>query len=364
MNLNLIGPINQLGYGVACLNTLKALQQEGVNVSFFPIGQPQVVTQEDAEAVKRGMESAKLFDPNAPCVRMWHQHDMAQFVGRGKHIGFPIFELDTFNELEKHHLNSCDELMVCSQWAKDVVMDQCPPTSYRGVPIEEFDDESRVHVVPLGVDMNIFKPTPRRVSDKTIFFNCGKWEVRKGHDILIEAFRKVCDKADVELWMMCSNPFNTEEENSRWRQLYNHPKVKLIPRVETQQEVYNIMSQVDCGVFPSRGEGWNLELLEMMAAGKHVIATNYSAHTEFCTEENCGLVPIKDIEPAFDGKWFFGQGNWAEINTPEVNAIAHKMLEVHHLLRSEECRNESGIETARKFSWQNTAREIIECLKE
>ena len=46
MNLNLMAPVNQLGYGVAGLNTLKALQSQGVEVSFFPIGQPQVVTQE------------------------------------------------------------------------------------------------------------------------------------------------------------------------------------------------------------------------------------------------------------------------------------------------------------------------------
>ena len=54
------------------------------------------------------------------------------------------------------------------------------------------------------------------------------------------------------------------------------------------------MSQVDCGVFPSRAEGRNLELLEMMSAGKHVITTDYSAHTEFCTKDNAGLVPITD----------------------------------------------------------------------
>ena len=121
---------------------------------------------------------------------------------------------------------------------------------------------------------------------------------------------------------MCSNPFNSQEEENKWMQSYNHPQVKLIPRMETQQEVYNIMSQVDCGVFPSRGEGWNLELLEMMAVGKHVIATDYSAHTEFCTEENCGLIPINTTEPAFDGKWFFGQGNWAEMNTLEIDVLA------------------------------------------
>ena len=348
MNLNLMAPINQLGYGVAGLNILKALQSQGLNVSFFPIGQPQVVTQEDAEAVKRGMEAAKLFDVNAPCVRMWHQHDMSQFVGRGRHIGFPIFELDTFNDLEKHHLQSCDELMVCSKWAKDVVDSNtllCPTT-----------------VIPLGVDTDLFPPAPARQDDKTIFFNCGKWEIRKGHDILINAFKKVLEHGeDAELWMMCSNPFNSPEEENKWHQSYNHPKVKLIPRADTQAEVYNIMSQVDCGVFPSRGEGWNLELLEMMAAGKHVVATDYSAHTEFCTKENAGLVSISEVESAFDGKWFFGQGNWAKIGPHEEMDLYMKMMK--YILDKKGTVNLAGVETAKRFSWQNTAREIIKCLK-
>jgi glycosyltransferase involved in cell wall biosynthesis len=121
------------------------------------------------------------------------------------------------------------------------------------------------------------------------------------------------------------------------------------------------MSQVDCGVFPSRGEGWNLELLEMMAAGKHVIATNYSAHTEFCTEENCGLIPISEKEPAFDGKWFFGQGNWAAINAFEIKSLVQNMKDIASKVNKEV--NEAGIQTAKTFSWQNTAREIIKCLE-
>ena len=359
MNLNLMAPINQLGYGVASLNILKALQAEDVEVSFFPIGQPQVVTQEDAEAVKRGMEAAKLFDVTAPCIRVWHQHDMSQFVGRGKHIGFPIFELDTFNDLEKHHLMACDELMVCSKWAKQVCLDQLYMSPNGHVYL---DADAKVHVVPLGVDAELFPPAAARQDDKTIFFNCGKWEIRKGHDILIKAFKKVLEHGEnAELWMMCSNPFNSPEEENRWRQTYDHPQVKLIPRMETQQEVYNIMSQVDCGVFPSRGEGWNLELLEMMAAGKHVVATEYSAHTEFCNEENSYLLPISDVEPAFDNKWFFGQGNWGKIDDTEVDMLTKLMQRFIKLSKGKV--NTSGIETARKFSWQNTAKEIIKCLK-
>ena len=347
MNINLMAPVNQLGYGVTGLNILKALQKMA-NVSLHMIGQPQVTNQSDADAVRKGIETAQTFDAYAPCIKIWHQNQMAERVGSGKFIGFPIFELDTFSDLEKHHLNSCDRLMVCSEWAKNVCLDQ----TY--VP--------HVDVIPLGVDAKLFPPAPARQDEKTIFFNCGKWEIRKGHDVLIDAFKTVeMHDPNVELWMMCTNPFNSPEEENRWRMLYNHPKVKIIPRAETQQEVYNIMSQVDCGVFPSRGEGWNLELLEMMSAGKHVIATDYSAHTEFCTKENCGLVSIKDKEPAHDGKWFFGQGNWAKIDAREIFDLSIKMQ--NFIVNKKGTVNQAGIDTATKFSWENTAKLIIETIK-
>ncbi len=357
MKINLQAPINQLGYGVAGLNILKALQNKA-EVSLFSIGQPQVTNQEDASAVRKGMEVANTFDPKAPCIKIWHQNQMAERIGSGKFIGFPIFELDTFNSQEKHHLSSCDELMVCSQWARNICLNNIN---------EKWSDprywhQNKISVVPLGVDAELFPPAPVRQDDKTIFFNCGKWEIRKGHDILINAFKKVLEHGeDAELWMMCSNPFNSPEEDARWHQLYNHPKVKLIPRAETQAEVYNIMSQVDCGVFPSRGEGWNLELLEMMSAGKHVITTNYSAHTEFCTEENSGLVTISDVEPAFDGKWFFGQGNWAKITEHAEFDLYMKMIKF--ILDKKGTLNQAGIETAKKFSWENTANQILKVLE-
>ena len=39
------------------------------------------------------------------------------------------------------------------------------------------------------------------------------------------------------------------------------------------------MAEAHCGVFPARSEGWNLGLVEMLSMGRHVIATDYSAHT-------------------------------------------------------------------------------------
>ena len=62
--VNLMAPINQLGYGVASLNILKALQEK-TEVALFPIAQPQVTNQADADAVRRGIEVANTFDSNA-----------------------------------------------------------------------------------------------------------------------------------------------------------------------------------------------------------------------------------------------------------------------------------------------------------
>ena len=69
MRINLQAPINQLGYGVAGLNILKALHDKA-EVSLFPIGQPQVTNQADADAVVRAVDASQRFDPNAPCIKL------------------------------------------------------------------------------------------------------------------------------------------------------------------------------------------------------------------------------------------------------------------------------------------------------
>jgi glycosyltransferase involved in cell wall biosynthesis len=345
--INIISPINQLGYGIAGLNILKALSKT-TDVALWPIGEIQVTNEKDANACSNPIQNASFFDCNQTCLRIWHQHDMAQFVGKGKHIGFPIFELDTFNDLELHHLRSVDELFVCSEWAKDVIQ-----SNKIDVPVQ---------VVPLGVDTSIFKPVESTQQEKTIFFNCGKWEVRKGHDILHKAFKKVVESHEnVELWMMCENPFNSPQEEHQWKSLYDHPKIRIIPRVKTQEEVYNIMRKVDCGVFPSRGEGWNLEALELMACGKHVIVTDYSAHTEFCTKDNADLVTINETELAYDGKWFHGHGSWAKIGDQQIDQVAQYMSDFHVTnINNHGYSNKAGIKTALEFSWDNSARKILE----
>lgn len=354
--MNIISPINQLGYGIAGLNIVKSLSKL-INVSLWCIGNPQVTNQNDADIISKCLTNAVFFDVNKPCMRIWHQHDMSQFVGKSKHIGFPIFELDEFNEREKHNLNSVDQLFVCSRWAKDIAISNLSL------------HKDQINIIPLGVDTEIFNNSSQESgnnNEKTIFFNCGKWEIRKGHDVIPDIFCGAFTENDnVELWMMNFNPFLKPEDVSAWKNLYLKSKlgskIKFIDRVDTHKEVYNIMSKTDCGIFPARAEGWNLELLEMLACGKHVIATNCSAHTEFCNYNNSLLIDIDNQEMAYDGQWFHGKcGKWATIGSKQIEQAIEHCREIHKQKQDHTLKiNISGIETAKQFSWDNSARAIL-----
>ena len=142
---------------------------------------------------------------------------------------------------------------------------------------------------------------------------------------------------------------------------YSHPKVKLLPRATTHKDVYNVMCAADAGVFPSRAEGWNLEALEMMAVGRQVIITDYSAHTEYCNSENSSLITITEEEEAFDGKWFHGGGKWAKFGDLQIKQLASHMKQIHAAKKSGfNLYNQAGVNTAQQYTWNNTAAKMTE----
>ncbi len=353
MDLNLVAPINPLGYGVVGFNVLKHLVAAGHSVSLFPIGRPEFDAPDAPKLIADAQNKSQLFNATAPSIRLWHQFELDMFPGKGKRIGWPIFELNKFNEREKHHLSSLDAILVCSKWAADVI-------KQNGINVPTF-------VVPLGVDNNVFKADPDEIARRpywskgtTVFINVGKWEKRKGHEELIAAFcAAFTTRDDVELWMINENPF-IGPENDVWKKKYvNSPMgahVRFFGRLENQAQMSKLFNHADCGVFPSHAEGWNLEALELMACGAHVILTDYSGHTEYATKENSTLIPVNGLEPAVDGRWFDGHGDWC---TFDIMELVSAMRAVHERKQSGLLGlNTAGMETAEKFSWENTIKAI------
>lgn len=352
MNLHMMSPIGYTGYGYASLNLLKCLDKLSHNVGLVPIGQPHIDSDNEAQLINKCINQSHLIPYNEPSLKIWHQFDLLTRPGNGQYHVFPFFETDKFNQKEIYHLNFPDHIIVSSQWAKNVLLKN--------------NIEKKISVVPLGVDTNVFDSTidNSQKNANYVFFTIGKWEKRKGHDVLIDCFNRAFKNNDnVELWLVTHNPFLSREEESEWIKLIDKSplknKIRLFPRIQTHPQLAELISYTNCGIYISRAEGWNLELLESMAMNKPVITTNYSAHTEYCTVDNSFLVNIDSDELAIDNKWFFGTSNWAELGTSQFDQIIDYM---QHCYKNRISHNKPGIETAQKLSWENAANLLAGCI--
>ena len=372
MDINVTTYLNQLGYGIVGLNVVKALKETGHNPALWINGAGEA-PEAYSELLQSAIKRAETYNTKAPSLRIAHQNDMAHRVGIGTHSGLTFFELDPLTPAEVYSLSNLDVVFFSSQWSGEVM-------ARSGVPLD------KLHYCPLGVDGTLFNPSVKpdlnvpggsavadwlRTKNTTVFLNVGKWEVRKGHDVLAEAFSRAFTPNDnVCLIMHNQNVFLTPSESDAWASTYeNSPMGERVmvnkTRFRKQDDIASMMALADCGVFPSRAEGWNMELAEMMAMGKQVITTNYSAHTEFCTPNNSRLIQITELEDAYDGTFFkTGFGSWARFGEEQMEQLVVHMRNVHTEKQSGALPvNQEGIETFKSFTWERTALQITKALR-
>lgn len=352
-NINVYAPLGLTGYGITSINIIKGLSTiTDLKTNIFPIGQQMHVNSlEEKSILDNGMQNAKMLNASAPCLKIWHQHDLSARIGSGHYYSFPFFEVDRLHDFEVAQLNSCFGIFVASKWAKRILIEN-------GVEVP-------VYVSPLAVDMEVFKTPPKiRVGGNYVFFHIGKWELRKAHDFLLKTFDAAFDHNDnVELRLLPANPFLNQQETDQWMNLVSQcklrDKIKIYPRLNTQYDVASFIFDGDCGIYPSRAEGWNNEILETMALNKPVIATNYSAHTEYCNKNNSYLIDTDELEIANDGKWFHGFGKWAKLGQKQFEQTVEHMRYVY---KNNINSNPNGLETCKQFTWTNTANIIHQTL--
>lgn len=376
--INLTAPINQLGFGVVGLNALLALQQLGYEVALWTMGPPECPVEHQA-AINRALAANQAYSPRAPSVRISQPLDFSHHVGRGLHVAITYFERDQLTAGEIHCLQNQDVVIASSSWMKELLARQihgpkiavaCP-----GIDRQIFRPLQHPAVAPIqnGEDWDSMSATnPQRFAQSaatpTTFLVVGKWEFRKGHDVLPSLFQRAFTPHDnFKLVLMTVNPFLTQQQHSAWCQSFAKlgSKVEIHhSRLPDQRALAQAMTQADCGVFLSRAEGWNLDAAEMLALGKHIIITNYSAHTEFVNGDNAWLVEIDELEPARDGIWFDGFGSWAKFGErQQLQAISH-LRAVHQLKQSGRLGiNIAGQQSMLRFSWQAFANQIVEAIE-
>lgn len=289
-------------------------------VKMYPLDMP-------LEAVNLKMEAAALLgetrsmDPSAMGVGIGPIECMSSVQGR-KRIAFVVWETTVLPEEKLEVLRGLDEIWTPSQWSRKIL-------------VENGLDRERVFVVPEGVDATTFLPLPetRRRQDGTFRFLCvGKWEVRKGVEELVECFAEEFGyEEDVELVLHAFNPWipNFDLEH-RIAQVLRGRHARVIANQPVgEEELCGLYNSCDAFVLPTKGEGWGLPIMEAMACGLPVIATDYSAPADFLNERVAYPLRVERMVDVHDPYFFPGNpiyGQWAQPDLTELRRLMRHVM--------------------------------------
>lgn len=130
-------------------------------------------------------------------------------------------------------------------------------------------------IVPNGIDSARIAPTGDRDSRPPAVLFVGRNEPRKGLRTVLEAFKKV--PGEVELWIIGPG---TEELSA----LYDDSRIRWLGTVDEDEKIRRLAS-ARLFVAPSTGgESFGVVLLEAMAAGAAVIASDLPGYREAAGE--------------------------------------------------------------------------------
>jgi glycosyltransferase involved in cell wall biosynthesis len=194
---------------------------------------------------------------------------------------------------------------------------------------------SRLHVesetIPLWVDVPFITGLrganyPTAFARPVILF-VGQFKYRKGFDVLARAMPLVLAQFPQATFLFVGHsPIHRPELEAIARKDGTHDHMQILERVSEEDKV-RLYNSADVSVLPTRYEGFGLPLLEAMAAGCPVVASNIPVVDEVVRHEYNGLL--------------------ADPNNPRILADALLRLLKDEPLRARLVRN--GFETLKRF---------------
>ncbi|MDA0182392.1 methyltransferase domain-containing protein [Solirubrobacter phytolaccae] len=144
---------------------------------------------------------------------------------------------------------------------------------------------------------------------------------------LVEAFKQAFAPGEgPTLLLKTINADYRVQERERLRYaIGDRPDIVMVDQSLEPNELAALFTRADCYVSLHRAEGFGLTLAESMALGKPVIATGFSANTDFMTPSNSYLVDWELTEVGPDAEHYPANAHWAE---PSLEHAAALMREV------------------------------------
>ncbi|HLN18916.1 MAG TPA: glycosyltransferase family 1 protein [Patescibacteria group bacterium] len=163
----------------------------------------------------------------------------------------------------------------------------------------------------------------------------GTMQPRKNISTLVEAFSKI-DNSDIKLVLAGGRGHNLDKKIDETIVRNNLQNDVIFPGFVDEEDKAALMKGAMIFAFPSFYEGFGIPILEAFAVGTPVIASNIAPHLE-----------ISD-----DAAMFFDPNNAGDLAKKLNEMINDRNRRIEY--------SQKGTEQVKKFSWEKTARKLLE----
>ncbi len=341
------------GYAVSSREILRALEAEGVRTVYRYVYGPGTVfpVMEPAEFGDHLLDvvSARTSDEPLAAV-VYGQGDVFWANGGKYRIGYTMLEVDTFPQPWVEEAQKMDEVWVPSEFNREGL--------YRSGVTRP------IHVVPLGVDADRFHPEGAAYPNPAgefLFLSVFEWGARKAPELLLKTFNETFSAQEpVRLLVKIMNRDQSISVNEEIRRLgltHSGGRISYLCNVEfPHYQLPALYRSADCYVSASRGEGWDLPLMEAMGTGRPSIATDWGAHTEYVREGVAYPLRIRGTVRATGAGPYYEGRSWADPDPEHLRYLLRSVFE--HQDEARRVGAAAAHEVAGKWTWQRTARVI------
>jgi hypothetical protein len=341
-------------------NTIKVeLSQQG-------IGDAPFFVDETVTKILNIMKAQKV-SPQAPMVRFYTPcfEDQKRY-----RVCWTMMETQKIHADFIWRLNSFyDEVWIPTPWYVQVFKDS-------GLRIP-------AHVMPLGVNPHIFSPQKggvippcelvttaragvREVPKGFLFINIFQPTFRKAADVMVEAFdRAFGDDPEAALLLGITSHGKTEALQAI-RPRNRKARIYYLTGNFTEPQLASIYNGCHAYFSASRGEGWNLPMLEAAACGKPIVVPRNTSHLDLVDDSTAYLFD-GDGQAVMPGSekvcgWYAGMP-FTIYTTKAINRMAELLKQVkkdysHALMKAELFRNQ----IISKWTWDQSSKNVLDRL--
>ena len=319
---NLIGYAHaELGMGQHVRMTATALATTDIKFGVLNfnvgVGSRQQATLDHGELITDNIYRANIFHINADQMLKAFSHLGRDFFEHRYNILYPFWELAKWPDEWVDILGLVEEIWAPTRFIQNAIAERTM------LPVEY-------------MPMCVYLPPPSGLKrahyglpeDRFLFlfaFDFFSYIERKNPFATIRAFKKAFPGVSSKVGLVIK-VMNGDTRNSEWIRMMQlidgDPRIFVLNKTMTRQEVLDLYAVTDCFVSLHRSEGFGLGPAEAMYLKKPVIVTNYSGNTDFTLADNSCLVDYKLI-PVERGQYIFENGQvWAD---PDVEHAAWYM---------------------------------------